>query len=142
MDGCDRPGSGHLEAMYQVHFYCDGIAFAYTVSLFLQEKLLIREKMHADSVVILTSRSKALLCKYCDHVHEVSLLPLTLAKQLFAGYAFGSEQPSEAMRERATAIVASCGGLPLAIEVSAACLTADGRISRRHAIWVSFLLNL
>ena len=84
----------------------------------------MREKMPANSVIIVTSRSKELLREYCDCVHEVSLLPMKLAKQLFAGYAFGLEQPSEAMRERAAAVVASCGGLPLAIEV---CLTASWR---------------
>lgn len=81
----------------------------------------MRGDMPANSVVIVTSRSKELLREYCGHVHEVGLLPIKLAKQLFAGYAFGLDQPSEAMRERAAAVVASCGGLPLAIEV---CLTA------------------
>ena len=128
LDGCNNPEKllpgGHISSTVLSRQSC----LCIHCIPFLQEKLLIREGMHADSVVILTSRSTALLCKYCNHVHEVSLLPLKLAKQLFAGYAFGSEQPSEAMRERATAIVASCGGLPLAIEVSVGCLTADGRI--------------
>ena len=94
-------------------------ACALMVSLFPQDKLLVRETLHADSIVIITSRSADLLRKYCDHVHEVDLLPKKLAIDLFAGMAFGLKQPSDAIRERADAVVASCGGLPLALEVSA-----------------------
>lgn len=88
------------------------------VSLFLQDKLLVRETLHADSIVIVTSRSTDLLHIYCDLVHEVDILPKDLAEQLFAGIAFGLKQPSDGMSERADAVVASCGGLPLALEVS------------------------
>ena len=91
---------------------------ALNMSLFLQDKLLVRGTLHADSIVILTSRSTALLRSYCDHVHEVNLLSTMLAEQLFAGYAFGAEEPCEAIQKRAAAVVGSCGGLPLAIEVS------------------------
>ena len=78
----------------------------------------MREILHVDSIVIVTSRSKDLLHNYCDEVHEVNLLPRDLAKQLFAVMAFGLKEPSDGMRERADAVVASCGGLPLALEVS------------------------
>ena len=94
------------------------------MSLSLQDKLLVRGTLHADSIVILTSRSTALLRSYCDHVHEVKLLPTMLAEQLFSGYAFGAKEPSEEIQKRAAALVGSCGGLPLAVEVSVTSIVA------------------
>ena len=84
-----------------------------------QDLLLVREVLHAGSVVIITSRNTALLRDSCAHVEEVALLPQAQAEQLFASHAIGVEARSAAVRERAAQVVASCGGLPLTIKVRA-----------------------
>lgn len=88
----------------------------------------MREVLHEDSVVIITSRSIALLRDSCAHVQEVALLPQAQAEQLFAGYAFGVAARPAAVRERAAKVVALCDGLPLTIKVGVcqcACLASS-----------------
>ena len=115
-------------------------ACSLNMSPFLQDKLLVRGSMHADSILILTSRSTALLRTYCDNVHEVDLLSTMLAEQLFAGYAFGAKEPCEAIKIRGAAVVRSCGGLPLAIEVSVRTIVAADAVTRHmHFVLVSTL---
>ena len=83
-------------------------------------------KLHADSVVLITSRSTGLLRDSCTHVQEVPLLPQAQAELLFAGYAFAEEDsPPAAVRARAAKVVKLCDGLPLTIKV---------RVSRLHAV--------
>lgn len=83
----------------------------------------MREVLHADSVVIITSRNTALLCDKCTHMREVALLPQAQAEQLFASYAFDVDARPAAVRERAAQVVELCDGLPLTIKVRA-CVTA------------------
>lgn len=82
-----------------------------------QDLLLARKVLHADSVVIITSRNTALLCDNCTHKQEVALLPQAQAEQLFASYAFDVEARPAAVRERAAQVVELCDGLPLTIKV-------------------------
>ena len=90
-----------------------------------QDLLLAREALHADSVVIITSRNTALLRDNCTHTQEVALLPQAQAEQLFSSYAFDMEARPAAVRERVAQVVELCDGLPLTIKVRAcyhACL--------------------
>ena len=84
-----------------------------------QNLLLAREALHADSVVIITSRSTALLRESGAHMEEVALLPQAQAEELFASYAFDVDARPAAVRERAAQVVELCDGLPLTIKVRA-----------------------
>ena len=83
----------------------------------IQDALLVKEKLHPDSVVVVTSRDGALLRDYCSHVEPVIPLPEELAHELFASHAFKLKEMPVAVRERAAKVVKACGGLPLTLEV-------------------------
>ena len=82
-----------------------------------QDALLVKEKLHPDSVVVITSRDGALLRDCCSHVEPVSPLSEELAHELFASHAFKLKEMPAAVRERAAKVVTACGGLPLTLEV-------------------------
>lgn len=82
-----------------------------------QDALLVKEKLHPDSVVVITSRDGALLRECCSHVEPVNPLSEELAHALFASHAFKLKEMPAAVRERAAKVVKACGGLPLTLEV-------------------------
>ena len=77
----------------------------------------MKEKLHPDSVVVITSRDGALLRECCSHVEPVDPLSEELAHELFASHAFKLKEMPAAVRERAAEVVTACGGLPLTLEV-------------------------
>ena len=81
--------------------------------------LLPEGQVHADTVVIITSRNKDVLKQRCSsNVHDVEMLPDDLAMQLFAACTFLTGQPPESLAEGLVSdVVAACAGLPLTLKV-------------------------
>ena len=83
--------------------------------------LLPQGRLHAGTLVLITSRDKSVLMQRCgDDVHEVGTLHQVLAMQLFAAWAFPTGNLPKSLSAGSVAkVVAACAGLPLTLKVHA-----------------------
>ena len=79
--------------------------------------LLPQCELHAESLIIVTSRKKHVLDARCAKVSEVQPLPKARSVQLFQGWAFAAGSPVWDASKLVPELVAFCGGLPLALKV-------------------------
>ena len=74
-------------------------------------------ELHADSLVIITSRNSNVLNARCCCVSEVTLFPGDADKQLFEAWAFAAGPPAWDTSVLVPEMVACCGRLPLTLKV-------------------------
>ena len=79
--------------------------------------LLLPCQLHAESLVIVTSRDRKVLGARCNHVCAVQLLPEGYDTQLFEAWAFELGRPLWASSVLVQKMVACCGRLPLLLKV-------------------------
>ena len=85
------------------------------------ESLLPPCELHAESLVIITSRDKDVLKARCTlPLNEVQLLPEGRDMQLFKAWAFAAGQPVWDTMALVSQVVACCGRLPLTLKVGIA----------------------
>ena len=80
------------------------------------DKLLIKDSLHPGSLLIITSRDRAILQRHCPKMINVERLPVHLATQLFADHAFQGRPADQAVAAKVQEVVDSCGGLPLTLK--------------------------
>ena len=82
--------------------------------------LLPQGRLHASTLVLITSRDRNVLMQRCSDVHEVGMLHQVLAMQLFAAWTFPTGYPPKWLAAGLVSkVVAACAGLPLTLKVSA-----------------------
>ena len=81
------------------------------------DNLLPPCELHHESLVIITSRNKAICYKCCTDVAEVQLFPKGRDLQLFKDWAFAAGPPVQNASELVLDMVACCGRLPLTLKV-------------------------
>lgn len=78
-------------------------------------------QLHAESLIIITSRKKHVLDARCAKVSEVQPLPEGRSEQHFRAWAFAAGPPVWDTSKLVPELVACCGRLPLALKVGSAC---------------------
>ena len=92
--------------------------------------LLPQCELHPESLVIITSREKAVLGTRCTNVSEMQLLPEGLDVQLFKAWAFAAGPPVWDTSVLVPKLVACCGRLPQKLKVRATFI----RMCCKHAL--------
>lgn len=85
------------------------------------EQLLPHCPLHAESLLIITSRKNVIFTKRGIAVSKVQLLSEGQDAQLFKAWAFSAGLPAWDTSELVQEVVACCGGLPLTLKVAVAC---------------------